>query len=183
MSTSNLHFDLIPCLSQSHIIPMINIARLSHCCSQHHCLSHHHSRKPLENQINCRLITESNLSIRFVSLMFPVAEFGLPKGRKNMDSIHSKPLLNFFDASKSLKRPVTKYLRNPNTLPVSRIVSNFIHGWTIEFAEQFCIPRVVFHGFSCFTITLLELLICHETYKTVSSDIEPMALPGLMHRT
>ncbi|KAK6159316.1 hypothetical protein DH2020_006630 [Rehmannia glutinosa] len=66
---------------------------------------------------------------------------------------------------------------NPNCL-----ISDMFLPWTTDSADKFGIPRLVFHGTSCFALCASEQMHLHKPYKNVSSDSEPFVIPNLPHR-
>ncbi|KAJ6832246.1 UDP-glycosyltransferase 73D1-like [Iris pallida] len=182
-SSSNIHFVLVPFLAQGHIIPMIDIARL--LASRGITVSFITTPANLSRiKPTVDRVSESNLPVNFIPLAFPSTEFGLPDGCENLDSIPSpSSRVNFVSAAKSLKLPLTLYLRDPKTIPPpSCIISDSGHSWTLDVARELGVPRIVFHGFSCFSLLCIENLTRYKTHETVTSDSDTLVLPGLAQR-
>ncbi|KAF2289821.1 hypothetical protein GH714_038809 [Hevea brasiliensis] len=123
-----------------------------------------------------------NLKIQFVSFPFPCQEAGLPEGCENMDLIPSPDLIpNFFRASNMLQEPLEKWLQGLESQP-SCIISDICFPWTSDVSLRFNIPRIVFHGISCFTLFCSHILSHHHVLKNVNSDSEPFSVPDIPDR-
>lgn len=123
--------------------------------------------------------TESGLEIRLVQFKFPCEEAGLPKGYENLDILPSPELIkNFFNALSMLQRPLEEYLEK-QTPPPSCIISDKSLYWTSKTAEKFNIPRLVFHGMSCFSLLSSHNVSLHNAHHKVTSDSQPFVVPGL----
>jgi UDP-glucosyl transferase 73C len=91
----HLHFVLIPFMSQGHLIPMIDIAKI---LAQRSVLV-----TIITTPLNAvRFITtidravESGLPIQLLQIQFPYADAGLPEGCENVDSLPSPDLIMNF---------------------------------------------------------------------------------------
>ncbi|CAN1275885.1 UDP-glycosyltransferase 73D1 [Linum perenne] len=90
--------------------------------------------------------------IRLIKLTFPCQQVGLPPGYENLDVLPSPVFLKrFYDALELLEDPLESKLRElmpgPNCLISDRCLS-----WTSRMADRIGIPRIVFHGMSCFAL-------------------------------
>ncbi|XP_070006620.1 UDP-glycosyltransferase 73C6-like [Nicotiana sylvestris] len=159
-----LHFLLIPLMSQSHIIPLTDFAKLL----AQYGINVSIITTPLNAQRYKSLITQSlnfNLKIQLISLQFPCEELGLPKGCENMDSLPSTNLYKeFFLACETLKQPLEEIIQKMETKP-SCIISTGGLYWTQEIADKFKIPRYVFQTISCFA------LLCSQETGTRNSEL------------
>lgn len=104
-----------------------------------------------------------------------------------MDSLPSLDLApQFFEASNMLEHPLEKWLqqtRGSADLPLpSCIVADFCLPWTANIARKLNIPRVIFHGISCFTLVCSKLITRSKVLDGVMSDSEPFLVPGMPHR-
>ncbi|XWS43534.1 hypothetical protein CRYUN_Cryun16bG0112300 [Craigia yunnanensis] len=176
------HFLLVPLMSQSHLIPFTEMAKV---------LAHHGQEvtivmTPLNAaRFNNAIIDYAmnfNLKIQFLSLSFPGEEAGLPKGCENMDSLPSLDLATkFFQASKMLQEPLEKWLQDLESLP-SCIISDICLTWTSDLALKFKIPRVLFHTVSCFTLLCSHNIKRYKVQDRVASDSEPVLVPDMPDR-
>ncbi|KAE8707858.1 UDP-glycosyltransferase 73C1 [Hibiscus syriacus] len=173
-----LHFVVFPFMAQGHMTPMIDIARLL-------------AKRGVvitivttpRNADRFRVIldraVESGLSIRLVEFSFPCAEFGLPEGCESFDMLPSFSLaLNFFQAANTLEKPVQK-LFHELTPPPSCIVSDALFTYTHGLANQFRVPRIVFHGVCCFLLHCLHCLRVSNVLDRVNSETEYFVLPNI----
>jgi hypothetical protein len=71
-----------------------------------------------------------------VSLYFPAAEVGLPKGCENGDLIPSMSLVyNFYNAMKSFREQVSRYIRE-QAPQVSCIIGGMCCVWAADVAQE-----------------------------------------------
>ncbi|KAJ1419455.1 putative UDP-glycosyltransferase 73C6-like [Sesbania bispinosa] len=93
-------------MSQGHMIPMMDIARILAQRGVTVTLSSPHPRmQHVSQQLFSRSI-ESGSQIRVVPLPFPYKEAGLPDGCENLDTLPSLGTsLSFFNAANTLQEP------------------------------------------------------------------------------
>lgn len=65
--------------------------------------------------------------------------------------------------------------------PASCIISDVFLGWTLESAEKFDIPRLVFFGVGNFTNTMYQILGRERPHAHTKSLDEPFSIPGFSH--
>ncbi|KAL2906224.1 UDP-glycosyltransferase 73D1 [Bienertia sinuspersici] len=177
-NSNQLHFILIPLLAQGHMIPMIDIAyRLA---EQHKVVSL--VTTPLNAARNSESIqraAESGLQIRVIQIPFECRKVGLPEGCENLDIIPSCDLIrNFYKAMHEMQRPLEEKLQKLSP-PASCIISDKCVSWTSQTAEKFKIPRIVFHGMSCFSLLASHNIKLHNAHLAVASSTEPFSVPGM----
>ncbi|CAD6251465.1 unnamed protein product [Miscanthus lutarioriparius] len=144
------HFVIVPLVEQGHTIPMVDLARH---------LAERGARASLVttpvNGARLRGVAEqavrTNLSLEIVELPLPTdTDNGLPPGIENVDQVtdngHFIPL---FNAVQKLAGPLQAYLRALALRP-SCIISDWSNPWTAGVARRLGIPRLFFHGPSCF---------------------------------
>lgn len=75
-----------------------------------------------------------------------------------------------------LQQPLEKLLQecHPDCL-----IADMFLPWTTDAAAKFGIPRLVFHGISCFSLCTSDCLFRYKPYKKVSSDSELFVVPEL----
>nr|UXY92010.1 UDP-glycosyltransferase UGT12 [Glycyrrhiza glabra] len=180
--THQPHFLLVPFMSQSHLIPFTEMAKLlaSNGVTVTVVLT------PLNAARFNTVIDQakaSNLQIQFQLLPFPCIEAGLPEGCENMDTLPSPKYHGmFFSACNMLKEPLEKWLSQLETLP-NCIVSDICLPWTSNVASKFKIPRVVFHGISCFTLLCSHNIGISKVHERVTSMSMPFVVPDLPEDT
>ncbi|OAY82924.1 UDP-glycosyltransferase 73C1 [Ananas comosus] len=172
------HFVLVPLAAQGHMIPMVDMARL---------LAERGVRVTLiTTPVNAARIrpiidqvSRSNLPVEFVELRFPCAEFGLPEGSENIDLLSTlEHYKAFFDAMKLLKEPLEALLRSQHRRP-DCMIADMCNGWTKDVARRLGIPRLLFHGPSCFYILCAYNMAQHRVYDRVTDEFEPVVVPDV----
>ncbi|KAL0918391.1 hypothetical protein M5K25_010396 [Dendrobium thyrsiflorum] len=184
-NTERLHFLLVPLMAQGHMIPMVDLARL--------LVAHGALVTFVTTPVNLARIqpivdraVAAALPIRFVELPFPATDVGLPDGCENCDLIPSMDLyLTFMKALSLLREPLEAYLRipDPSRWPKPAcIISDNIQYWTADVARALDIPRLIFHGPSCFYLLCYRLI--DQNRAELEAEMEaasgkPIMLPGL----
>ncbi|TVU32999.1 hypothetical protein EJB05_24768, partial [Eragrostis curvula] len=173
------HFVIVPLVAQGHTIPMVDLARL---------LAERGARASLIttplNGARLRGVADqaarAKLPLEIVELPFP-PDSGLPPGCENVDQVvdtnHFVPML---DALQKLAGPLEAYLRAQKRRP-SCIISDWCNPWTAGVARRLGIPRLFFHGPSCF-YSLCDLnAAAHGLHEqTVAADEqEKFVVPGM----
>ncbi|KAF3441776.1 hypothetical protein FNV43_RR15691 [Rhamnella rubrinervis] len=179
--TRQSHFVLVPLMAQGHMIPMIDMARLF---AERGVLvtlvTTPHNASRFEAIISRATLT--GLPIRLVQVPFPSEKVGLPIGYENLDSLPSRDMLrNFFAAINMLQKPLEQLLEEQKPLPTC-IISDKCLSWTAETAHKFNVPRLVFHGMSCFSLLSSHNVKLYNAHHSVTSDSEPFVVPGLPHK-
>jgi len=170
------HFVLVPLASQGHLIPMVDIGCF---LAERGVLvrliitpANADRIKPIIEQTK-----EANLSIEFIELSFPNVKFGLPPGCESIESIPDLNLSRpFFEAIYSLDEPLEAFLGSLER-PPDCMITDMCNGWTGPIARKFGIPRVIFHGPSCFYISTDYNLVCHKVYDSVNNENEYVTVP------
>ncbi|WVZ77403.1 hypothetical protein U9M48_025273 [Paspalum notatum var. saurae] len=175
------HFIIVPLIAQGHTIPMVDFARL---------LADRGTRASLVvtplNAARLRGVAEhaarTKLPLEIVELPFPTDVDGLPPGIENVDQVtddaHFAPL---FAALQKLAGPLEAYLRALAPRP-SCIVSDWCNPWTAGVARSLGIPRLFFHGPSCF-YSLCDLNAVdhglHDRISAADDEQEKFVVPGV----
>ncbi|KAK9124087.1 hypothetical protein Sjap_013689 [Stephania japonica] len=121
---------------------------------------------------------QSGLQIHLLQLQFPCKEAGLPEGCENLDSLPAELMSNFFIATTMLQQPLEEALQDMQPLP-NCIISDMGHPWTSSIAQKFQIPRLLFHGTSCFSLLCSHNMFHYKIHETITSSTEPFLLPGM----
>ncbi|MCL7021502.1 hypothetical protein MKW94_000485 [Papaver nudicaule] len=174
-----LHVYLFPVMAQGHMIPTLDIARLlaarglksTVICTPFNAIS---ISKTIERD---RL---SGLSIDVQTIPFPAAEVGLQEGIESMDKVTSPEMVSkFISAIALLQQPFEQLLEEHRP---DFVIAGMFLPWATESAARFGIPRIVFHGTSCFSLSVGESLKLHKPYEAISIDADPhssFVIPGL----
>ncbi|XXG83658.1 hypothetical protein AAC387_Pa10g1357 [Persea americana] len=175
---------MIPLMAQGHMIPMMDMAKL---LAQRGAvitfITTPLNAARLRTTVD-RTVNSSDLQIRLVELRFPCLEAGLPDGYENLDMVPfaADMAMKFFVAIEMLQQPVEKLLQEHEHPLPSCMISDMSISWTSEIAQKFCIPRLVFHGTSSFSL-LCSYNVRHcNAHESVGSESEPFLIPGLPHR-
>jgi len=175
------HFVLVPLLAQGHMIPMVDMARI---LAERGVIITLVSTLNNASRFEQTIIraAKSGIPIQLLQIPFPCQQVGLPLGCENLDTLPSRNLLrNFYIALEMMQEPLEKYLQN-HPSPPSCIISDKCLSWTSTTAKKFNIPRLVFHGMSCFSLLSSYNIKLYNSHLSCSSDSEPLLIPGLPQR-
>ncbi|KAF0935107.1 hypothetical protein E2562_030394 [Oryza meyeriana var. granulata] len=171
------HFVIVPLPAQGHIIPMVDLA---------HLLAERGARSSVVvtpvNAARLRGVTDlakrAKQPLEIVEVPFPPAvDGGLPPGIENVDQITDYGhFLPFFLALQELAGPLEAYLRAQATRP-SCVISDWSNSWTADVARRVGIPRLFFHGPSCF-YTLCDLNAAAHGLQP-QADNDRYVVPGM----
>ncbi|XP_047307521.1 UDP-glycosyltransferase 73D1-like [Impatiens glandulifera] len=177
-SQEHLHFVLIPMMSQSYLIPIIDFAKLL-------------SKSNLTISIITTPITahryqptidharSSGHKIQLIPLPFPSKEAGLPEGCESMDSLTSLDLVrNFFIATYMLQNPIENLIASMDP-PASCIITTNTLPWVAKIAQKFNLPRFIFHHISSFAHLCSHQISLTKIDLSTKSDTDPFLVPGL----
>ncbi|KAK6136888.1 hypothetical protein DH2020_029374 [Rehmannia glutinosa] len=170
-----LHIVLLPIMAHGHMIPVLDMAKLFNSRGLKTTII---STPSFSHPI--KKAQESGHDIGLSIVKFPPEGSSLPENIVSLDQMSTPDLIpKFVEALALLQKPVEKILQelNPNCL-----ISDMFLPWTTDSADKFGIPRLVFHGTSCFALCASEQMHLHKPYKNVSSDSEPFVIPNLPHR-
>ncbi|KAL9332012.1 hypothetical protein ACSQ67_001622 [Phaseolus vulgaris] len=177
--TENLHFVLFPLMAQGHMIPMIDIARL---LAQRGVVVTIFTTPKNASRFNSVLsrAVSSGLQIRLAQFHFPAKEAGLPEGCENFDMIiRPEDMMNKMFHAISMLHKSAEELFEALTPKPSCIISDFTLPWTAQVAEKYNIPRISFHGFSCFCLHCLHQVHISEVCESITSESEYFNIPGI----
>ncbi|KAI3696725.1 hypothetical protein L6452_29233 [Arctium lappa] len=179
--STNLHFVLFPLMAQGHMIPMVDIARLSAQRGATVTIITTPVNANRFRSIIDRAI-EAKLKIRVLELELQLAKVGLPEGCENFDLLPSASLKpNLFDAMAMLEEPAEIAITGLSP-PPSCIISDSGFPWTTDVANRLNIPRLVFYGPGCFAFLCIHIVMNTNILDEVGSDSDYFVLPGLPDR-
>ncbi|KAH1078525.1 hypothetical protein GLYMA_19G187700v4 [Glycine max] len=165
------HFVLVPLLAQGHMIPMVDMARI---LAERGVIITLVSTLNNASRFEQTVIraAKSGIPIQLLQIPFPCQKVGLPLGCENLDTLPSRNLLrNFYIALEMTQEPLENC-----------IISDKCLSWTSTTAKKFNIPRLVFHGMSCFSLLSSYNIKLYNSHLSCSSDSEPLLIPGLPQR-
>ncbi|XP_074275534.1 scopoletin glucosyltransferase-like [Silene latifolia] len=175
-----LHVVLFPFQAHGHMIPTLDIARLF--------TARNVKATIITTPVNASTFTKAidtgrNVGNSYIELeifKFPAKEAGLPEGCENVEIAMRQPGLvyQFFLATELLQEQLEQYL---DRVRPDCLVADMFFPWATQSSAKFNIPRLVFHGFSYFSICAQELVRVYEPFENVSSDDETFILPLIPH--
>ncbi|CAN0926219.1 UDP-glycosyltransferase 73D1 [Linum grandiflorum] len=179
------HFILFPLMTQGHTIPIIDMARLlaDRGCVVTIVTTPLNSTRfePTINRANHTNINPNLIihPIRLIKLTFPCQQVGLPLGYENLDVLPSPVFLKrFYDALELLEEPLESKLQRLVPAP-SCLISDRCLSWTAAMAERLGIPRIVFHGMSCFSLLSALNIRMTNAHLSTADEYEPFLVPGM----
>nr|AFJ52941.1 UDP-glycosyltransferase 1 [Linum usitatissimum] len=173
-------------MAQGHMIPMVDIAKLLATTATTHRYDVHVTivTTPLNAARFATPLARANenlpLPINLVQFRFPCTEAGLPENCENCDMLPSlESILGIFQAASLMEPDAVSLFEKLEPRPTC-IVSDFCLPYTNNVAKKFNVPRISFHGFSCFCLACLHCMKLHEAEVdlSVSSDFDSFLIPG-----
>ncbi|KAL4615431.1 hypothetical protein ACB092_07G124300 [Castanea dentata] len=164
-----LHIFFFPLMGYGHLIPMMDTAKLFAARGVKATIVTTCRNVPLFSEMR-----GTNIDIQIIK--FPALEAGLPEGCENIDSVTSLDMSHkFIQATKMLQQPLEQLLEEYQP---SCLVADMFFPWATDVAAKFGIPRLVFEGFSFFSLSATHSLTLFEPQKKVFSDSEPFVIPS-----
>ncbi|XVE66799.1 hypothetical protein DITRI_Ditri08aG0108300 [Diplodiscus trichospermus] len=170
-----IHILFFPLFAQGHLIPTVDMARLF----SRHGVKVTIVTTPLNALLFAKMIQrdrELGFEISTYIVKFPSAEAGLPEGCENVSSASKEMHHKFLKAYRLFQQPLEQLLEEcrPDCL-----VADMMFPWATDVASKFGIPRLIFHGTSCFAICVFNSIYRHAPFKKVTTDFELFDIPGL----
>ncbi|XP_059286232.1 nuatigenin 3-beta-glucosyltransferase-like [Lycium ferocissimum] len=168
-----LHAVFVPYFTPSHMIPLVNTARL---------FASHGVKVSIITTLYNALLFESSVDgsghqIFVHKLKFPSAEVGLPEGIENFSAITAPEMATgVFMGIALLQKPIEDLIVE---LHPHCIVSDVCLPWTVDVAEQLKIPRLMFYPQNVMFHCVEHCLKLYTPHQKVSSDSESFLIPGL----
>nr|AFJ52942.1 UDP-glycosyltransferase 1 [Linum usitatissimum] len=169
-------------MAQGHMIPMVEIAKLLASCGAMATIVTTPLNSARFRSSLKRATDELGLLINLVELPFPCVEAGLPEGCENADTLPSFAYLGHMAKAAAMMEPQVESLFENMRVKPACIISDFVLPYTNNVAKKFNVPRISFHGFSCFNLFCMHCIRLHEDeiVRTVGySAHEYFVLPGL----
>ncbi|XP_023639021.1 UDP-glycosyltransferase 73C7 isoform X3 [Capsella rubella] len=172
-SDDPLHFVVIPFMAQGHMIPLVDISRL---LSQRQGVTVS-IITTTQNVAKIKTSLSSSSSfptINIVEVKFPSRQAGLQEGCESVDMLASMvDMVKFFDVANSLEEQVEKAMKKMVQPRPSCIIGDMSLPFTSRLAKKFKIPKLLFHGFSCFSLMCIQPLegnMKESTVKIIEAD-------------
>ncbi|EOA23974.1 hypothetical protein CARUB_v10017194mg [Capsella rubella] len=177
-SDDPLHFVVIPFMAQGHMIPLVDISRL---LSQRQGVTVS-IITTTQNVAKIKTSLSSSSSfptINIVEVKFPSRQAGLQEGCESVDMLASMvDMVKFFDVANSLEEQVEKAMKKMVQPRPSCIIGDMSLPFTSRLAKKFKIPKLLFHGFSCFSLMCIQVSVLQplegnmkeSTVKIIEAD-------------
>lgn len=182
-SNNQVHFILIPFLAPGHMNPMVDLGKL---LAERGVLVTIITTPQNLNRFKSTIdhALHTGLPLRFHTIqIFRSTDGGRQENCENLDSLVSvEAVLNFFSTTDLLEEPVKMYLKELTTqedTPLCIISDSLFLLWTSKIAMELNIPRLVFYGIPCFTLTCIEILKGYEENFDLK---KPFVIPEIPHR-
>uniref|UniRef100_A0A1J3D2R6 Glycosyltransferase n=1 Tax=Noccaea caerulescens TaxID=107243 RepID=A0A1J3D2R6_NOCCA len=181
-SRDPVHFVVIPFMAQGHMIPLVDISKL--LSQRQGVIVSIITTTQNVAKIKTSLSSSSTSStINVVEVKFPFQQAGLPEGYESVDMLDSMAdLVKFFNAADTLEEQVKKAMEEMVKPRPSCIIGDMSLPFTSRLAKKFKIPKILFHGFSCFSLACIQVVRNSGILKVIESNDEYFDLPGLPDR-
>lgn len=175
----NLHVLILPYLTPSHMIPLVDIGRL--------CAARGVTVTIVTTPQNALLFRssidqdlESGHQISVDELTFPSKEVDLPEGIENFNAITSSEMATkVFYGIMLLRKPMEDLIRK---LSPNCIFSDMFYPWTADLANELNIPRLMFNPSGLLSHCVAHSLSVYAPHHTVGSETECFLVPNLPNK-
>ncbi|XP_061341858.1 soyasapogenol B glucuronide galactosyltransferase-like [Gastrolobium bilobum] len=166
----------LPFLSTSHIIPLVDMARLF---AMHGVdvtiVTTSHNATIFQKSID--LDSSRGRSIRTHVVKFPAAKVGLPVGVEAFNVDTPREMIPKIYMGLAILQPEIEQLFQD--LQSDFIVTDMFYPWTVDAAAKLGIPRLMFHGASYLARSAAHSVEQYAPHLNVESDTEKFTLTGL----
>ncbi|XP_055806189.1 UDP-glycosyltransferase 90A1 [Solanum dulcamara] len=163
-----IHVVLFPFMSKGHTIPIFDLARFLLTRS----ISITIFTTPANRPFFSDSLSDTNINI--IEIPFPQNIQGIPPCVESTDKLPSMTLFPTFANSTKLMKPhFEKALES--LPPVTFMITDGFLGWTLDSANKFGIPRLVYFGMSAFSWALS--ISAASVLRTELSDDESYQVP------
>lgn len=167
-------------MSPGHLIPMVDIARLVAAHGVKVSIATTPRNISRFQNILIRDQDDSDLHINIHKLEFPFSEANLPETCESLDSLPTRlHSYNFSKATMMLQPQGDELVRQHRP---DAIVSDMNLPWTADVADKYGIPRIIFHGTCCFSLSVSAVSAQHNPNANNTNSVsytQPFLLPGL----
>ncbi|XP_060192352.1 UDP-glycosyltransferase 90A1-like [Lycium barbarum] len=166
--TTCIHVVLFPFMSKGHTIPIFDLARLL----LNRNISITIFTTPVNHPFFSKSLSDTNINI--IEIPFPENIEGIPPGVESTDKLPSMSLFPLFANATKLMQPHFEQALE-SLLPVTFMITDGFLGWTLDSANKFGIPRLVYYGMNSFSSALS--LSAMPIVQTQLSDDELFEVP------
>ncbi|KAL7262200.1 hypothetical protein ACSBR1_000555 [Camellia fascicularis] len=166
----------LPYLAPSHIIPMVDIARLfAGRGVAATIITTTNNALLFRDSVNHDAASGLNISVHTIKL--PSAQVGLPEGIENFGQCTSPQLMAKLGyAIVLLQNQIEEFIRDN---PPDCIVSDMFFPWTVDLADELQVPRIMLYPSNSFFHCVSHSLRLYAPHERVQSDSEDFLIPGL----
>ncbi|KAJ0736010.1 putative UDP-glucuronosyl/UDP-glucosyltransferase [Helianthus annuus] len=174
--SSNLHVVFIPLLVRSHMIPLVQVARLFAARGVRSTIvTTVHNSLTIQPSIDRDLKRDYPITVRTIN--FPSSEVGLPTGIENLSAYTNAEMGSaLVRAMHLLQTPMKQLIRD---IGPDCIFSDMFMTWTVDLADELNIPRLSFYPNSFFYQSVSYSLRVHAPHANVKSEFESFVVPNL----
>ncbi|KAF5955585.1 hypothetical protein HYC85_008441 [Camellia sinensis] len=167
----------LPYLAPSHIIPMVDIARLfAGRGVAATIITTTNNALLFRDSVNHDAASGLNISVHTIKL--PSAQVGLPEGIENFGQCTSPQLMAKLGyAIVLLQNQIEEFIRDN---PPDCIVSDMFFPWTVDLADELQVPRIMLYPSNSFFHCVSHSLRLYAPHEKVQSDSEDFLIPGLL---
>ncbi|CAJ1929521.1 unnamed protein product [Sphenostylis stenocarpa] len=166
----------LPFLSTSHIIPLVDMARLFAMQGVDvTIITTPQNANVFQKSVD--LDSSRGRLIRTHVVNFPAAEVGLPPGIETLNLDTPREMISRIYMTLALLQPQFEQLFHH--LRPDFIVTDMFHPWTVEAAAKLRIPRIMFHGASYLALSAAHAIEQYAPHLAAKSDSDWFMLPGL----
>ncbi|XP_071738988.1 UDP-glycosyltransferase 90A1-like [Rutidosis leptorrhynchoides] len=168
---TSLHVVLFPFMAKGHMIPLFQLARI---------LLHRNVAVTLfTTPANHPFVTASlsGTQTTVIPIPFPDNIPGVPSGVESVDKLSSMSLFFPFASSTKSMQPYFEKIVQTLIPAVTFMVTDGFFDWTLESANKFSIPRLVYYGMSNFSITVTAVVAQNANLFNGKSENDKVVVP------
>ncbi|XP_010936719.1 scopoletin glucosyltransferase [Elaeis guineensis] len=172
-----LHLLFFPVMAQGHVLPMVDMAKLFAARGVKATFVTTAANAAAVEAAIGRANRSYLHPIHLLLLPFPATAVGLPEGTENLSLVtdDAPSQEKFLAGVTMLQGPFRHAVAD---LHPDAILTDWFLPWTVDVAEEFNIPRLVFHGTSFFSRCVAEAL----GYNPQPAVADSIVIPGFPHR-
>ncbi|KAH9790601.1 hypothetical protein WN944_009795 [Citrus x changshan-huyou] len=172
--SSDHHVVLFPFMSKGHIIPILNLAQL---LLRRPRVTVTVFTTPANRPFTSKFLSNSSTAAcSIIDIPYPENVPEIPAGVESTDKLPSMSLYVPFTRATKLMQP--HFERALESLPrVSFMVSDGFLWWTLDSANKFGFPRLVFYGMNNYAMSVSRSVGQNRLLSGVQSDDELLTLP------
>ncbi|KAA8516566.1 hypothetical protein F0562_016928 [Nyssa sinensis] len=175
--THQLHVFFFPFMSPGHQIPMLDMARLIAARRVKVTIITTALNLSRFQTIIDRDKLSGDVDINLHVLDFPFQAAGLPQHCENLDTLPSRLMSSSFSRAVMMLQPQADDLVRRHQ--PDAIISDLNLPWTAEIGRKYGIPRIVFHGTCCFSLSVTDSVNKYRPHENVDSEFFPFLVPFL----